>query len=178
MGTSAGGNMAYHVGLPVASAIDEFGPLKIKGLILHHPYFGGSQRTDRSDLMWDFTPPVGADRDHEYCNPTVVRDLRALCAEIARLGWEVILAACDRDPMIDRQVEVVKILRSRGVKVVDHVGEGNHGMDLIEASVATTVGTEGLCHSLCGELRHTYLASQRTCYYNNSAIMIAPPANF
>ena len=48
----------------------------------------------------------------------------------------VILTACDRDPMIDRQMELVKMLRSRGVKVVDHIGEGDHGMDFIEVSKA------------------------------------------
>ncbi|XP_028768567.1 probable carboxylesterase 120 [Neltuma alba] len=150
MGTSAGGNMAYHVGLNVAAAVDEFGPLKIKGLILHHPYFGGSQRTESevrlannptlplsaNDLMWELALPPGADRDHEYCNPMEMHDLRTRLDEIGRLGWEVILPACDGDPVIDRQVELVNIMRSRGVKVVDHVGAGHHGMDLLELSKA------------------------------------------
>ncbi|KAK4280445.1 hypothetical protein QN277_012070 [Acacia crassicarpa] len=150
MGTSAGGNMAYYVGLRVAASVDELGPLKIKGLILHQPFFGGSQRTESEvrlannptlplsggDLLWELSLPVGADRDHEYCNPTAMRDWSAKFDEIERLRWEVVLTACDGDPTIDRQMEVVKMLRSRGVKVVDHVGEGFHGMDVMELSKA------------------------------------------
>ncbi|XP_028768568.1 carboxylesterase 1-like [Neltuma alba] len=150
MGTSAGGNMAYHVGLRLAAAVDEFGPMKIKGVILHHPFFSGSQRTESevrlainptlplsgSDLMWELALPEGADRDHEYCNPTVTHDWRTRFDEIGRLGWEILLAACDGDPMVDRQMELVKMLRSRGIKTVEHIGEGHHGMDLVDLSRA------------------------------------------
>ncbi|XP_054780878.1 carboxylesterase 1-like [Prosopis cineraria] len=146
MGTSAGANMAYHVGLRVASAVDEFGPLKMKGLILHHPFFGGSQRTESevrlannpilplsvTDLMWELALPFGADRDHEYCNPPVVQDADV----IQRIGWEVLVAACVGDPMIDRQVEIGEKLRSRGVKVVEHVREGYHFMEHMESTKA------------------------------------------
>ncbi|CAL5404923.1 unnamed protein product [Camellia sinensis] len=44
MGTSAGANIAYHAGLLAAQVTDDLQPLKIKGLILHHPFFGGLQR--------------------------------------------------------------------------------------------------------------------------------------
>ena len=80
-----GGNIAYHVGLRASTAVGDFEPLKIKGLILHHPFFGGSKRTEsklrllntpvlplcNTDLMWKLALPIGVDRDHEYCNPTV-----------------------------------------------------------------------------------------------------------
>ncbi|XVF81813.1 hypothetical protein PTKIN_Ptkin15bG0186100 [Pterospermum kingtungense] len=44
MGSSAGGNISYHVGLRAAGAVDELEPLKIKGLVLHQPFFGGTER--------------------------------------------------------------------------------------------------------------------------------------
>ncbi|CAL5407741.1 unnamed protein product [Camellia sinensis] len=85
MGTSAGANIAYHAGLRATQFIGDLQPLKIKGLILHHPFFGGSDRVGSelglikdpvltipgTDLRWELSLPVGADRDHEYCNPTV-----------------------------------------------------------------------------------------------------------
>nr|GMD40410.1 carboxylesterase 1-like [Ipomoea batatas] len=45
MGTSAGGNIAYRVGLSASLICKELKPLEIRGLILHHPYFGGKERT-------------------------------------------------------------------------------------------------------------------------------------
>lgn len=155
MGTSAGGNVAYHAGLRVSAAADEFDPLKIRGLILHHPFFGGSQRTESelrfannpilplsgSDLMWELSLPIGADRDHKYCNPTAPDDLRNQWDEIKRLGWGVFFTGCDGDPLIDRQMELVKMLRNRGVKVVEHVGEGYHGLELVDLSKAPALFT-------------------------------------
>ncbi|GMN51218.1 hypothetical protein TIFTF001_020372 [Ficus carica] len=44
MGTCAGGNISYHAGLRASNAVDDFVPLKIGGLILHHPLFGGVQK--------------------------------------------------------------------------------------------------------------------------------------
>ncbi|XP_052118302.1 probable carboxylesterase 120 [Arachis duranensis] len=113
----------------------------IRGLILHHPFFGGSQRTESElrsvndpvlpigncDLMWELALPEGAGRDHWYCNPTVVDD--DVCfEEIKRLRWKVFVLGCYGDPMIDRMVGLVAMLRRKGVEVVDHFGEGHHGV--------------------------------------------------
>lgn len=146
MGCSAGANIAFHVGLRVSSALDDdqFDPLTIRGLILHHPYFGGSQRTESeirlannatlpmsmSDLMWELALPVGVDRDHKYCNPTAVDEWDG----IGRLRWRVFVAACYGDPGIDRAVELVKMMRNKGIKVVDYVVEGDHGFELMDLS--------------------------------------------
>ncbi|XP_004517004.1 carboxylesterase 1-like [Cicer arietinum] len=149
MGSSAGGNIAYHAGLHVAAAIDgfDFDQLKIKGLILHHPFFGGSHRTESeirlendralplrgSDLMWEYALPKGVDRDHKYCNPTAVDEGDCFCFdEIKRLGWKILVTCCNGDPLIDRQVGFVEMLRSKGVKVVGYLGEGFHGMELLD----------------------------------------------
>ncbi|KAE8692003.1 hypothetical protein F3Y22_tig00110864pilonHSYRG00421 [Hibiscus syriacus] len=40
----AGGNMAYHVGLRAARQTENLSALKIKGLILHQPFYGGVRR--------------------------------------------------------------------------------------------------------------------------------------
>ncbi|KAA8539851.1 hypothetical protein F0562_026543 [Nyssa sinensis] len=131
MGTSAGGNIAYHTGLRAAATVDDLEPLKIKGLILHHPFFGGTERTGSemrlandkvlpvrlSDLMWDLGLPIGADRDHEYSNPTVGGGSQ-LCDQIGTLGWKVMVMGCDGDPLINRQIELGKMLEEKGVQVV------------------------------------------------------------
>ncbi|KAL4604300.1 hypothetical protein ACB092_10G183600 [Castanea dentata] len=58
MGTSAGGNVAYHAGLrrtesELRLVNDPVLPLFV------------------NDLMWELSLQIGVDLDHEYCNPTV-----------------------------------------------------------------------------------------------------------
>ncbi|KAH7557532.1 hypothetical protein ACOSP7_027329 [Xanthoceras sorbifolium] len=123
MGTSAGGNIAYHVGLRAAAEVDHLMPLKIEGLILHHSFFGGVKRTGSelrlandpilpicvTDVMWELSLPLGADRDHEYCNPTVDNGSKLL-EQIRSLGWKVMVIGCDGNPLIDRQIHLAKIM--------------------------------------------------------------------
>lgn len=150
MGTSAGGNIAYHGGLRAAAEADSLKPLRIKGLILHQPFFGGSQRTPSelrvgdsdpvlplsvSDLMWELALPI-ADRDHEYCNPTVGGGSRLL-ENIKLLGWRIFVTGCDGDPLIDRQIQLVKLMEEKGVAVVSKFREGDyHGVEIFEPSKA------------------------------------------
>ncbi|KAK6119732.1 hypothetical protein DH2020_046525 [Rehmannia glutinosa] len=147
MGTSAGGNIAYHVGLRAAvCAVDELGPVKVNGLILHQPFFGGVERTPSeiklatdtilplavSDIMWELGLPLGADRDHEYSNPMTRPDV---LDKIKDLGWRVIVTGCDGDSTVDRQMELAKALKEHGVKVLGKFIEGEyHGYDLLEPS--------------------------------------------
>ncbi|XP_031260621.1 probable carboxylesterase 120 [Pistacia vera] len=148
MGTSAGGNIVYHVGLRAASQIDELFPLKVKGLILHQPFIGGVKRTESelrlmnnpvfpacvSDLMWDLSLPHGVDRDHEYCNPTVGDESKAL-DQIRVQEWKVVITGWNGDPMIDRQIELVKMIEQKGVKVKSHFCDGGyHGIDIVDAT--------------------------------------------
>ncbi|KAK1576714.1 hypothetical protein Q3G72_015919 [Acer saccharum] len=152
MGTSAGGNIAYNAGLRAAAEVDHLTPLKIKGLILHHPFFGGVKRTGSelrlvndpvlptcvTDLMWDFSLPLGVDydRDHEYCNPTVESGSKVL-EQIKSLGWKMMVIGCDGDPLIDRQIELAKIMEQKGVQVVGHFGAGGfHGEELVDPGKA------------------------------------------
>ncbi|KAJ0042376.1 hypothetical protein Pint_17338 [Pistacia integerrima] len=146
MGISAGANIAYQVGLRVAAQVEDILPLKIKGLILQHPFIGGEKRTESelrsmnnpffpvcvSDILWEFSLPHGADRDHEYCNLTVGGGSDVL-DQIKQLGWKVLITATTGDPMIDHQLEMVKMMEQKGVQVQSHYDEGGyHGIDIIE----------------------------------------------
>ncbi|KAL4604302.1 hypothetical protein ACB092_10G183800 [Castanea dentata] len=150
MGTSASGNIAYQVGLRASTAVDDFKPLKIRGLVLHHPFFGGSQRTESelrlvnnsvlpqsvSDLIWKLALPIGVDRDHEYCNPTVGGGPDHF-DQIRKLGWWVLVIGCDGDPLIDRQRELVEILNKKGVLVEAQFNKGDyHGVEIMDATKA------------------------------------------
>ncbi|XP_022751603.1 probable carboxylesterase 120 [Durio zibethinus] len=150
MGGSAGGNIAYHLGLRAAEQADNLLPLKIKGLILHQPFFGGVERTGSelrsiedplfppcvSDLMWELSLPIGNDRDHEYCNPTVGNGSTAL-EKIKRVGWRVFVSGCDGDQLIDRQIELVKMMQKKEIEVVCRIVEGGcHGLEVFNPSKA------------------------------------------
>ena len=151
MGTSAGGNITYHAGLRASSAVDKLAPLKIRGLILHHPFFGGVKRTGSevrlvnnpglplscTDLMWELALPSGVDRDHKYSNPTADERWSGNCVQIKELGWRLLVAGCDGDPLIDRQVAFVEMLKKKGVEVVAQFKQGEyHGVELMDLSKA------------------------------------------
>ncbi|XVE81031.1 hypothetical protein DITRI_Ditri15bG0030300 [Diplodiscus trichospermus] len=150
MGTSSGGNMAYQAGLRAAKEADDLKPLKIQGLILHQPFFGGYEKVESelrlvndpilapgvSDLLWELALPIGADSDHEYCNPAAGEGPKHL-EKLASVGWRVLVTGCDGDPLIDRQVGVVKLMEEKGVKVVSHFSAGDHhGVDIMKPAKA------------------------------------------
>ncbi|KAL9225271.1 hypothetical protein vseg_001217 [Gypsophila vaccaria] len=150
MGESAGGNIAYYVGLRASrlgrDRRDALNPLVIKGLVLIQPFFGGVDRTgselrlDNSgglallvtDLMWDLSLPVGVNRDYLYCNP-FSGDGLGLVKGIRELDWRVVVAGCDGDPFYDRQVELVEWLKKLGVNVIGDFSEGKyHGVFVMD----------------------------------------------
>ncbi|KAJ4717217.1 carboxylesterase 1-like [Melia azedarach] len=140
MGYSSGGNIAYHVGLRVAAEVDNLLPLKIRGLILNYPFFSGVKRTDSElrlannpflplcvcDLAWELSLPIGADRDHEYCNPMVGGGSKLL-DQFKLLGCKVLVIGGNEDPLIDTQIRLLKMIEQKGVKVMSHFGKGGHG---------------------------------------------------
>lgn len=148
MGSSAGANIAYHAGFRLSKEVDRLEPLKIKGLILHHPFIGGTQRTESelrlvndlhlpqsvSDLMWELALPIGVDRDHEYCNP-MANGGSKFWDKMRLLGWRVLVTGCNGDPTIDRQMELVQMLRAKNVGITGHFSEGGyHVVELKEPS--------------------------------------------
>ncbi|KAJ4717215.1 carboxylesterase 1-like [Melia azedarach] len=159
IGGSSGGNIAYHAGLRAATEVDKLLPLKIKGLILYLPYFGGVKRTESelrlannpffplcvSDLMWELSLPIGADHDHEYCNPTVGYGSKFL-DQFKLLEWKVLVIASNGDLLLDHQIELLKMIEQKGVKVVGHFIKGGHGTVLdpnewktVEASIKSFI---------------------------------------
>lgn len=140
MGSSAGANIAFHVALRLATADLDSLKVNIRGVILHHPFFGGVLRSGSelailndpflpplvSDLMWELSLPVGADRDHEYCNPTASGSNSEGWEKIKAVGWRYLVSGCRGDPLVDRQESVVRLLDGKGVRVESHFVEGGH----------------------------------------------------
>ncbi|XP_061373982.1 carboxylesterase 1-like [Gastrolobium bilobum] len=153
MGESAGGNIAYNAGLRAAAEVDKIKPLKIQGLVLIQPFFGGTKRTPSelrhaddstiplpiTDLMWNLSLPIGVDRDYEYSNPTVTAGAKVL-DQIKLLGWRFAVFGCDGDPLLDRGKELVKLLEDKGMHVVGQFyGGGRHGIFVGDPSMSEKV---------------------------------------
>ncbi|KAL6540428.1 hypothetical protein OROMI_024311 [Orobanche minor] len=145
MGLGSGGNIVYHAGLRVLDL--DLEPLKIVGLIMNQPFFGGLQRTDSetnyasdlviplhaTDVMWSLALPEGSDRRHEYCDPS---NVGSHGDEIGRLPTTVV-RAYEGSLLVDRQKEFAKMLDARGVHVVPRFIEGGyHAADVVEPTFA------------------------------------------
>ncbi|KAK4430189.1 putative carboxylesterase 6 [Sesamum alatum] len=139
-GDSAGGNIAYNVGLRVRPLMD----MKLKGLILIQPFFGGESRTHSekcmvqpprsaltlaaSDTYWRLALPAGANRDHPWCNPAVGKGKRAV-------GVATMVCVAEMDILKDRNMEFCGVLGREGAKVEQVVCKGvGHAFQILNKS--------------------------------------------
>jgi acetyl esterase/lipase len=149
MGNRSGATIAYHAGLRVVEKVNDLEPLKIQGLILRQPFFGGTQRTESelrlendplcplyvSDLLWKLALPIGVDRDHEYSNLTALNGFGEKFDKIKNQGWKVLVSMNGGDPLVDRNKELVELMGEKGVEVIkDFQEEGYHGDEFFEES--------------------------------------------
>ncbi|KAI3918067.1 hypothetical protein MKX01_041387 [Papaver californicum] len=155
MGCSAGGNIAYHANLRAVEI--DLEPLKNNGLILHQPLFGRLERTESelrlindlyssavTDVMWELALPVGSSRDHVYCN-TSVNDDESYRVKVGLIK-RCLLVGFYGEPLIDHQIQLVKMLEEKGVKVETCIEEGGfHGVAFYDPKIFET---------LLGKLKH------------------------
>lgn len=125
-------------------------PLKIAGIILNQPFFGGKHRTRSElklatdqyfplpvqDLLWELALPQRTDRDHRYCNPFMDGPSKE---KLKRLG-RCLVIGFGGDPLLDRQQDFVQMLVQQGVLVEARFDDvGFHGIDMIDSRRQTAI---------------------------------------
>lgn len=146
MGGSSGANMAFFAALRTAGL--DLAPATVRGLLLHQPYLGGVERTpsearseddamlplEANDTLWRLALPLGADRDHEFCNPVKAMKPEAL----AGLPPRCLVTGNVDDPLIDRQREFARWLQDRAQAevVVKTDAAGFHAAELFVPEIA------------------------------------------
>ncbi|KAI3519293.1 hypothetical protein L1887_08322 [Cichorium endivia] len=124
-GDSAGANIAHHVAKRVASNT----VLSPKGVILIQPFFGAESRTmsekhstqginsaltlSASDTYWRLALPVGATRDHPWCNPLAKGAPKLSDSKL----FKTMVCVAELDILKDRNLELAAALASAGVSV-------------------------------------------------------------
>ncbi|GLJ18477.1 hypothetical protein SUGI_0327660 [Cryptomeria japonica] len=124
VGDSAGGNVVHHVGLRE--------PSSWRGLVMVQPSFAGEERTaseaesPQATKYSDKSLPVGATRDHPFCNPLATDALRELLERATLPPLFVVIGG--RDIRRDRERDYCELLKKYGkdVKVLV-LEEEDHG---------------------------------------------------
>jgi acetyl esterase/lipase len=123
--------------------------MRIRGLILLYPYFGGEARTasetkDRrevplftvedSDLLWRLALPTGSNRDHHFCNPlaphTGALDVWSLAGTLP----PTVMVIGGRDILRDKQLEYCEFLKKCDKQIIEilEFEEEDHGFTLVK----------------------------------------------
>ncbi|KAJ9702570.1 hypothetical protein PVL29_004349 [Vitis rotundifolia] len=131
-GDSAGGNIVHNIALRTIQE-QSCDQVKIKGLLLIHPFFGSEERIEKerasgeaenlalTDWMWKLSLPEGSNRDHSWCNYEMAKLSRA---EWCRFPPAVVYVA-GLDFLKERGVMYAAFLEKNGVevKLVEAEGE-------------------------------------------------------
>lgn len=140
-GDSAGANIAHNV----ASRLGGIKPLCLRCTILIQPFFGGESRTESekhssqpagsaltlpaSDAYWRLSLPVGANRDHIWCNPVAKGG-----AKVGEFG-AVLVCISDMDILKDRNLEFCAAMAREGKRVEKVIYRGvGHAFQVLNNS--------------------------------------------
>lgn len=148
MGQSAGGNIAHHV--IVSKSIAALHPLKIEGVIPVVPFISAEVLSEsekkfpdddvlplgKHHTFWRLALPLGANRDHPFCNP-----LSADAPKLAEVKFpRMLLIVAGKDPLYSRQIEYYNAMKQAGKEVeLIEVPEGTHVFRKIAALEAENV---------------------------------------
>ncbi|KAK7293517.1 hypothetical protein RJT34_16385 [Clitoria ternatea] len=123
-GDSAGGNIVHHVAVKAIQSNEC--PLKVKGLMLIHPYFGSEKRTKKemvdenseqvgmNDMFWRLSIPQGLDRDYFGCN----FENENLCLSVWSKFPATQVYVAGKDFLRERGVMYAEFLKNKGVKEI------------------------------------------------------------
>lgn len=142
-GSSSGGNIVFHAARRLlAEEEEDLRPLEIRGVVLNEPFFGSAARTPSeaaaaatdlplNDLLWELALPEGADRDHPFCNPLLLRRHWRPRRWLPRCLLRCYLG----DPLIDRLRALAGELRDQAPEVVALLdADGFHSAELYDPS--------------------------------------------
>ncbi|KAM6549235.1 hypothetical protein CsatB_020911 [Cannabis sativa] len=169
-GDSAGASIAYHVATSrlAAAASDDavLRPFRLKGVILIQPFVGGETRTgsekygsqpsnnsaltlSASDTYWRLSLPLGANRDHPWCNPLININGESANKYLMRPNNNnhnnvgVMVCVSEMDILRDRNLALCNALVSSGKKVemVMYKGVG-HAFQILHNSSYSQLRTQ------------------------------------
>ncbi|CAL2279025.1 unnamed protein product [Prunus armeniaca] len=144
-GDSAGANIAHNVGLRVGS--EGLGGVKPKGIVLVHPYFGGSEAIGAEQALppvvreymvglWRLAYPSTSGSDDPLFNPGKDPKLGGLGCE------KVLVCVAEKDALKDRGWNYSEVLKKSGwkgaVDVIESKGE-NHVFHLFNPTCDNAV---------------------------------------
>ncbi|GAB4832299.1 hypothetical protein Ancab_006310 [Ancistrocladus abbreviatus] len=154
-GDSAGANIAHYVAIQLGSDPATFWkPLCHKGTILIQPFFGGEVRTisektpqppcsalslAASDTYWRLSLPLGANREHPWCNPIENNAVKMESAAIPA----TMVSISEMDILKDRNVQFCAALSKAGkvVEMVMYRGVG-HAFQILQNSPLSQTRTQ------------------------------------
>eukprot|EP01018_Ginkgo_biloba_P013996 Gb_31960 [translate_table: standard] len=126
-GSSAGGNIAHHLGMSWVSAQKNWQQLRMRGMILLQPAFAGEERSASEikycegpilnlkfdDMVWRLALPVGSNKDHRFSNPFGPQSPSLTDATLPPM----IVVIGGRDLLSSRHLEYCQALKKCGKQI-------------------------------------------------------------